>query len=33
LRDTPSMEDCTLEELDALWGEAKRQEKNLPSCG
>lgn len=27
------MEDCTLEVLDALWGEAKRQEKNLPSCG
>ncbi|HKS12159.1 MAG TPA: nucleoside triphosphate pyrophosphohydrolase [Pseudomonas sp.] len=27
------IEDCTLEDLDALWGEAKRQEKNLPSCG
>ena len=27
------MEDCTLEEMDALWGEAKRQEKNAPSCG
>ncbi|OCR26355.1 nucleoside triphosphate hydrolase [Pseudomonas syringae] len=27
------IEDCTLEELDALWGEAKRQEKNAPSCG
>ncbi len=34
LRDTHRpIEDCTLEELDALWGEAKRQEKNLPSCG
>ncbi|MDF9894874.1 UNVERIFIED_ORG: MazG family protein [Pseudomonas vranovensis] len=27
------IEDCTLEDMDALWGEAKRQEKNLPSCG
>ncbi len=26
------IEDCDLDELDAL-GEAKRQEKNLPSCG
>ncbi|MFJ4389662.1 nucleoside triphosphate pyrophosphohydrolase [Pseudomonas soli] len=26
-------QDRTLDELDALWGEAKRQEKNLPSCG
>ncbi|APO80573.1 MULTISPECIES: nucleoside triphosphate pyrophosphohydrolase [Pseudomonas] len=26
------IEDCNLDELDALWGEAKRQEKNLPSC-
>ncbi len=34
LRDTHRpIENCTLEELDALWGEAKRQEKNLPSCG
>jgi ATP diphosphatase len=34
LRDTHrAMEDCTLEDLDALWGEAKRQEHNLPSCG
>ena len=34
LRDSASpFEDCTLDELDALWGEAKRQEKNLPSCG
>ena len=28
-----SIQDRTLDELDALWGEAKRQEKNLPSCG
>jgi ATP diphosphatase len=27
------IQDCTLEEMDALWGEAKRQEKNAPSCG
>ncbi|MGE7993351.1 nucleoside triphosphate pyrophosphohydrolase [Pseudomonas sp. NPDC089554] len=27
------IENCSLDELDALWGEAKRQEKNLPSCG
>ncbi|WP_342649454.1 nucleoside triphosphate pyrophosphohydrolase [Pseudomonas sp. REB1044] len=27
------IEACSLDELDALWGEAKRQEKNLPSCG
>ncbi|MGH8353526.1 MAG: nucleoside triphosphate pyrophosphohydrolase [Pseudomonas sp.] len=27
------IEDCTLEELDALWGEAKRQEKDGLSCG
>lgn len=34
LRDTHrNIEDCTLEDMDALWGEAKRQEKNLPSCG
>lgn len=34
LRDTHRpIEDCTLEDLDALWGEAKRQEKNLPSYG
>jgi ATP diphosphatase len=34
LRDTHRpIEDCTLEDLDALWGDAKRQEHNLPSCG
>ncbi|WP_339464750.1 nucleoside triphosphate pyrophosphohydrolase [Pseudomonas lurida] len=34
LRDThQSIEDCTLETMDALWGEAKRQEKNVSSCG
>ncbi len=34
LRDTHRpIEDCTLQDLDALWGEAKRQEHNLPSCG
>lgn len=34
LRDSARpFEDCTLDELDALWGDAKRQEKNLPSCG
>jgi len=34
LRDThTNIQDCTLEDMDALWGEAKRQEKNLPSCG
>lgn len=34
LRDSSRpIEDCDLDELDALWGEAKRQEKNLPSCG
>lgn len=34
LRDTHRpIENCTLEDLDALWGEAKRQEHNLPSCG
>ncbi len=34
LRDTHRpMEDCTLEELDALLGEAKRQEKNVSNCG
>jgi ATP diphosphatase len=27
------IEECTLEDMDALWGEAKRQEKNAPSCG
>jgi ATP diphosphatase len=34
LRDTHrNIEDCTLEDMDALSGEAKRQEQNLPSCG
>nr|WP_314478181.1 nucleoside triphosphate pyrophosphohydrolase [uncultured Pseudomonas sp.] len=34
LRDNgTAIEDCNLDALDALWGEAKRQEKNLPSCG
>jgi ATP diphosphatase len=34
LRDTHRpIEDCSLEDLDALWSEAKRQEHNLPSCG
>ncbi|WP_263263923.1 nucleoside triphosphate pyrophosphohydrolase [Pseudomonas sp. RIT-PI-S] len=27
------IEDCDLEALDALWAEAKRQEKKIPSCG
>ncbi|WP_341963025.1 nucleoside triphosphate pyrophosphohydrolase [Pseudomonas sp. RC10] len=34
LRETDRpIEDCSLEEMDALWGEAKRQEKNTPNCG
>jgi ATP diphosphatase len=34
LRDSARpIEDCSLEEMDALWGEAKRQEKNTPNCG
>ncbi|MEE3914222.1 nucleoside triphosphate pyrophosphohydrolase [Pseudomonas viridiflava] len=27
------IEECSLEDMDALWGEAKRQEKNAPRCG
>jgi nucleoside triphosphate diphosphatase len=27
-----NMEDCPLDELDALWGEAKKLEKQTPSC-
>jgi ATP diphosphatase len=27
-----AMQDCTLDELDALWGEAKKLEKQTPSC-
>lgn len=26
------IENCSLEQLDALWGEAKKQEKRLPGC-
>ena len=34
LRDTGRpIEDCSLEEMDMLWGEAKRQEKNTTHCG
>ncbi|MDP3816006.1 nucleoside triphosphate pyrophosphohydrolase [Pseudomonas sp.] len=28
-----AMENCPLEELDALWGEAKKQEKQVLGCG
>ena len=28
-----AIDQCTLDAMDALWSEAKRQEKNLPSCG
>ncbi|MNF26477.1 ATP diphosphatase [Pseudomonas linyingensis] len=31
--DSRRMEDCTLEQLDALWGEAKREEREGPACG
>jgi ATP diphosphatase len=27
-----AIENCSLEQLDALWGEAKKQEKRLPGC-
>lgn len=27
-----SMDGCSLDELDTLWGEAKKQEKQAPSC-
>jgi ATP diphosphatase len=27
-----AMQDCTLDELDALWGDAKKLEKQTPSC-
>ncbi|TDV70336.1 nucleoside triphosphate pyrophosphohydrolase [Pseudomonas sp. LP_7_YM] len=34
LRDTGRpIEDCSLEEMDALWGQAKRLEKNTPNRG
>lgn len=34
LRDSGrAMEDCPLDELDALWAEAKRHERSGPSCG
>lgn len=28
-----AVEDCSLQTLDALWVQAKRQEKNTPACG
>ncbi|MFH7422849.1 nucleoside triphosphate pyrophosphohydrolase, partial [Pseudomonas syringae pv. tagetis] len=27
------IEECSLEELDALWGEGIRQDKSTPGCG